>query len=118
MNDAVEAVVEAQSKKVSCSSKARQYKSSAPRTWLEWTPAQKSLCVQLFLDGNYNHVVLLCGCQLSSQPHRGGDDKELKYEAAVIDLDTLAALGLLHVLDLQWAASRHKMGCYKKITTE
>ena len=38
MNDA--AVVEAQGKKVFCISKARQYKSSAPRTWLEWTPAQ------------------------------------------------------------------------------
>ena len=63
MNDAVAAVVEAQSKKVSCNSKARQYKSSAPRIWLEWTPAQKSLCVQLFLEGNYNHVVLRYGCR-------------------------------------------------------
>ena len=35
MNDTVAAVVEAQSKKVSYSSRARQYKSSAPRTWLE-----------------------------------------------------------------------------------
>ena len=42
MNDALAAVVEAQIKKVSCSSKARQYKSSAPRTWLEWMPAQNS----------------------------------------------------------------------------
>ena len=58
--------------------------------------------------------------------------KELKYEAAVIDLDTIAALGrtvaerscgpgLALVLDRQWAATfrrRHKMGCLKKITTE
>ena len=59
MNDALAAVVsQSQSKKVSTSSKARQYKSSAPRTWLEWTPSQKSLCVQLFLEGNYNHIVL------------------------------------------------------------
>ena len=57
--------------------------------------------------------------------------KELKYEAAVIDLDTIAALGrtvaesfrgpgLAPVLDRQWAANfsrRHKMGCVKKITT-
>ena len=50
MNDALAAVVsQSQSKKVSTSSKAPQYKSSAPRTWLEWTPSQKSLCVQLFL---------------------------------------------------------------------
>ena len=35
MNDTLAAVVEAQSKKVSCTSKSRQYKSSAPRTWLE-----------------------------------------------------------------------------------
>ena len=62
MNDAPAAVVEAQSKKVSCSSKARQYKSSAPRTWLECAPAQKSLCLQLFLEGNYNNVVLRYGC--------------------------------------------------------
>ena len=62
MNDALAAVVsQSQSKKVSTSSKARQYKSSAPRTWLEWTPSQKSLCVQLFLEGNYNHVVLHYG---------------------------------------------------------
>ena len=63
MNDALAAVAEAQSNMVSCSSKARQYKSSAPRTWLEWTPAQKSRCVQLFLEGNYNHVVLRYGCR-------------------------------------------------------
>ena len=63
MSDAVAAVVEAQSKKVSCSSRAPQYKSSAPRTWLEWTSAQKSLCVQLFLEGNYNHIVLRYGCR-------------------------------------------------------
>ena len=58
--------------------------------------------------------------------------KELKYEAAVIDLDTIAALGrtvaersrrpgLAPVLDRQWAANfrrRHKMGCLKKITTD
>ena len=56
MNDALVAVVEAQRKKESCSSKARQYKSSAPRTGLEWTPAQKSLCWQLLLEGNYNHT--------------------------------------------------------------
>ena len=56
MNDALAAVVsQSQSKKISTSSKARQYKSSAPRTWLEWTPAQKSLCVQQLLEGNYNH---------------------------------------------------------------
>ena len=64
MNDALAAVVsQSQSKKVSTSSKAQQYKSSAPRTWLEWTPSQKSLCVQLFPEGNYNHVVLRYGCQ-------------------------------------------------------
>ena len=56
MNDALVAVVEAQGKKESCSSKARQYKGSAPRTGLEWTPAQKSLCVQMLLVGNYNHT--------------------------------------------------------------
>ena len=58
--------------------------------------------------------------------------KQLKYEAAVIDLDTIAALGrtvaersrgpgLARVLDRQWAANfrrRHKMGCLKKKTTE
>ena len=57
---------------------------------------------------------------------------ELKYQAAVTDLDTIAALGravaercrepgLAPVLDRQWAANfrrRHKMGCVKKITTE
>ena len=63
MHDALAAVVEAQSKKVSCSSKARQYKSSASRTWLEWTLAETSLCVQLFLEGNYNHGVLRYGCR-------------------------------------------------------
>ena len=63
MNTALAAIVEAESQKVSSSSKARQYKSSAPRTWLEWTPAQKSLCVQLFLEGKYNHIVLRYGCQ-------------------------------------------------------
>ena len=163
MNDALAAVVsQSQSKKVSTSFKARQYKSSAPRTWLEWTPSQKSLCVQLFLEGNYNHVVLRYGCQApplntlrtwagkvqEGEPLEGyGTNsvlsrteeetilkfiKELKYEAAVIDLDTIAALGrtvaeksrgpgLAPVLDRQWAANfrrRHKMGCLKKITTE
>ena len=58
--------------------------------------------------------------------------KELKYEAAVIDLDTMAALGRTlaersrgpgpgPVLDRQCAANfrrKHKMGCLKKITTE
>ena len=58
--------------------------------------------------------------------------KALNYEAAVIDLDTIAALGrrvtersrgqgLAPILDRQWAANfrrRHKMGCLKKITTE
>ena len=147
---------------MSCSSKARQYKSSGPRTWLEWTPAQKSLCVQLFLQGNYNHV-LLCyarrapplntlrtwaGKVQEGEPLEGyGTNlvlsrtaeetilkfiKELKYEAAVIDLDTIAALGravaerslrpgLAPVLDPQWPANfrrRHKMGCPKKITKE
>ena len=123
MNDALAAVVQAQSNKVSCSSKARQYKSSAPRTWPEWTPVQKSIHVQLFLEENYHHVVLCSGCR--APPHtslRSWDDKvqggeplegygtnsvlrpaegktilkfikELKYEAAVIDLDTIAALG-------------------------
>ena len=62
MNDTLAVVVEVQSKKVSCNSKARQHKSSAPRTWLEWTAAQKSSCVQLFLEGNYNHVLLRYGC--------------------------------------------------------
>ena len=163
MNDALAALVsQSQSKKVSTSSKARQYKSSAPRTWLEWTPSQKSLCVHLFLEGNYNHVVLRYGCQApplnglrtwagkvqEGEPLEGyGTNsvlsrteeetilkfiKELKYEAAVIDPDTIAALGrtvaersrgpcLAPVLDRQWAANfrrRHKMGCLKKITTE
>ena len=58
--------------------------------------------------------------------------KELKYEAAVIDLDTIAALGrtvtersrgrgVAPVLDRQWAAKfrrRQRMACLKKITTE
>ena len=163
MNDALAAVVsQSQSKKVSTSSKARQYKSSAPRTWLEWTPSQKSLCVQRFLEGNYNYVVLRYGCQApplntlrtwagkvqegeplegygtNSVLSRTEEDtilkfiKELKYEAAVIDLDTIAALGrtvaersrgpgLAPVLERQWAANfrrRHKMGCLKKITTK
>ena len=162
MKDALAAVVsQSQSKKVSCSSKARQYKSSAPRTWLEWTPVQKSLCVQLFLEGNYNHVVLRCGCRAAplttlrtwagkvqeGEPLEGygtnsvlsGKEegtilkfiKEVKYEAAVIDLDTIAASGrtvaersrgpgLAPVLERQWAARfrrRHKMVCLKKITT-
>ena len=60
MKDALAAVVEAQSKKVSCSSKACQYKRSAPRTWLEWTPAQKPLCVQLLLEGNSKKKSLPC----------------------------------------------------------
>ena len=163
MNDALAAVVsQSQSTKVSTSSKARQYKSSAPRTWLEWTPSQKSLCVQLFPEGNYNHIVVRYGCQAlplntlrtwagkgqegeplegygtNSVPSRTEEVtilkfiKQLKYEAAVIDLDTIAALGrtvaersrrpgLAPVLDRQWAANfrrRHKMGCLKKITTE
>ena len=159
MNDAWAAVVQVQRKKVSCISIARQYKSSAPRTWLEWTPAQRSLCVQLFLEGNYNHVVLRYGCRVpppttlrtwagkvqGGQPLEGYSTnsilsrkeeetilkliKELKYEAAVIDLDTIAGLGrttaerprLAPVLDRQWAANirrRHKMGCLKTITTE
>ena len=63
MNHILAAVVEAHSKKVSCSSEARQYKKAAPRTRLEWTPAQRSLCVQLFLEGNYNHVVLRYRCR-------------------------------------------------------
>ena len=62
MNDAMATVVEAHNKKVSCSSKARQYKSLAPRTWLQWTPAQKSPCVQLLVEGNFNHIVLRYGC--------------------------------------------------------
>ena len=155
MNDALAAVGEAQSKKVSCSSKARQYKSSAPRTWPEWTPAQKFLCVQLFLEGNYNHDVLRYGCPATplttlrtwagkvqkGEPLEGyGTNsflsrteeetilkfiKGLKYEAAVVDLDTIAALGrtvaerscgpgLAPVSNCQWAANfrrRHKTGC-------
>ena len=64
MNDARATVLsQSQSKKVSTNSKARQYKSSAPSSWLQWTPAQKSLCVQLFLEGNYNQVVLRYGCR-------------------------------------------------------
>ena len=163
MNDALAAVVsQSQSKQVSTSSKARQYKSSAPRTWLEWTPSQKSLCVQLFLEGKHNYIVVCYGCQApplntlrtwagkvqEGEPLEGyGTNsvlsrteeetilkfiKELKYEAAVIDLDTIAALGrtvaersrgpgLAPVLDRQWAANfhrRHKMDCLKKITTE
>ena len=118
--------------------------------------------MQLFLEGNYNHVVLRCGCQApplntlrtwagkvqEGEPLEGyGTNsvlsrteeqtirkfiKELRYEAAVIDLDTIAALGrtvaersrgpgLAPVLDRQWAANfrrGHKMGCLKKITTE
>ena len=62
MKDALAAVLsESQSERVSTTSEARQYNSSAPRTWLEWTPAQKSLCLQLFLEGNYNHLVLRYG---------------------------------------------------------
>ena len=163
MNDALAAVVsQSQSKKVSTSCKARQYKSSAPTTWLEWTPARKSLCVQLLLEGNYNHVVLRYGCRApplntlrtwarkvqegeplegyGTNPVLNGTEeetilkfiKEVKYEAAVIDLHTFAALGrsvparsrgpgLAPVLDRQWAANfrrRHKTGCPKKITTE
>ena len=163
MNEALAAVVsQSQSKKVATSSKARQYKSSAPRTWLEWTPAQKSLCVQLFLESNYNHIVLRYGCQApplntlrtwadkvqEGEPLEGyGTNsvlsrteeetilkfiKELKYEATVTDLDTIAALGrtvaershwpgLAHVLDRQRAANfrrRYKMGCLKKIATK
>ena len=118
--------------------------------------------VQLFLAGNYNHVVLRYWCQApplntlrtwagkvqEGEPLEGyGTNsvlscteeetilkfiKELKYEAAVFDPDTIAALGrtvaersrgpgLAPVLDGQWAANlrrRHKMGCLKKITTE
>ena len=163
MNDALAAVVsQSQSNKVSTSSKARRFKSSAPKTWLEWMLAQKSLCVQLFVEGNYNHVVLHYGCRApplntlctwagkvqEGEPLKGyGTNsvvsrteeetilkfiKELKYETAVIDLDTIAALGrtvaemsrapgLARVLGRQWAANfrrRHKMGCLKKITTE
>ena len=58
--------------------------------------------------------------------------KESKYEVAVIDLATIAALGrtvaersrgpdFAPVLDRQWAANfrrSHMMGCLKKITTE
>ena len=147
MNNALAAVVsQSQSKKVSTRSKARQYKSSAPRTWLGWTLAQKSLCVQLFPEGSYNHVVLHYGCQApplntlrtwagkvqkvaplegygtnSVLSHTEEETilnfiKELKYEAAVIDLDTIAALGrtvaersrgpsLGPDLDRQWAAT-------------
>ena len=162
MNDALAAVVEAQSKKVFCSSKARQYKSSAPRTWLEWMRAQKSVCVQPFLEGNYNHVVLRYGCRApplttlrtwagkvqegetlegygtNSVFSRTEEEtilkfiKELQYEAAVIDVNTIAALGsrvaersrgpgLAPMLDRQWAANfcrTHKMCCLKKIATE
>ena len=62
INHALAAVVEAHSKKVCCSLTACQYKSSAPRTWLEWTPPQTFLCVQLFLEGNYTHGALRFGC--------------------------------------------------------
>ena len=58
MKDAFAAALEAQTKKVSSSSKARQVKSSAPRTWLEWTQPQKAACVQGYVEGNYNHGVL------------------------------------------------------------
>ena len=118
--------------------------------------------MQLFLEGNYNHIVLRYGCQAppintlrtragkvqEGEPLEGyGTNsvlsrteeetilkfiKELKYEAAVIDLDTIAALGrtvaersggpgFAPVLDRQWAANfrpRHQMNCLKKITTE
>ena len=118
--------------------------------------------MQLLLEGNYKHVVLRYGCQAppvttlrtwagkvsegeplerySTNSLLRRTDKEtilkfinqLKYEAAVIDLDTIAALGrtvaersrgpgLAPDLDRQRAANfrcRHKMGCLKKITTE
>ena len=66
MNDALAAVVEALSKKVCYSSKVPQYKSSAPRTWLEWTPAQRSLCVQLFPEGS--HTTLCCITGVERRP--------------------------------------------------
>ena len=49
MNDALAAVVsQSQSKKVSTSSKARQYKSSARRTWLEMDAVAKvPLCATI-----------------------------------------------------------------------
>ena len=162
MNDTLAAVVDATSNKVSCRSKARQYKSSAPPTWLHWLLAQKSPRMRLFLEGNYNHVVLRdsCGTPPLTTDRTWGDKvqegeplegygtnsvlsraeeetilnfvKELKYDAAVIDLDTFAALGrtvverslgpgLASVLDRQWAANfcrRHKMHCLRKITTD
>ena len=154
MNDALAVVIEAQSKKASCRSKARQYKSSVPKTWLEWMPAQKSLCVQLLLEGNNNHVVLRYGCRAphltilrtwAGKAQKGGalegyssnlvfscTEEELKYEAAVIDLETFAALGrtlaerscgpcFVPALDHPWAVNcrrRHKMGCLKTITTD
>ena len=162
MNDALAVVIEAQSKKASCRSKARQYKSSVPKTWLEWMPAQKSLCVQLLLEGNSNQVVLRYGCRAphltilrtwAGKAQRGGAlegyssnlvfscteeetilkfIKELKYEAAVNDLETCAALGrtlaersrgpcFAPALDHPWAVNcrrRHKMGCLKTITTD
>ena len=59
MNDALSAVLQAQTKKVFSSSKAGQYKSSAPRTWLEWTQPQKAACVQVYIEGNYNNHIML-----------------------------------------------------------
>ena len=46
--------------------------------------------------------------------------KELKYEVAVIDLDTILALART-VGNVQWAANfcpRYKMGCFKNMTAE
>ena len=71
MNDARAAVVKSPRKKESRSSKALQYKGSAPRTGLEWTPAQKSLCVQLFLEGHYNHTRAIAELRYGNAVLRG-----------------------------------------------
>ena len=95
MNGALAAVVsQSQSRKVSTSSKARQYKSSAPRTWLEWTPSQKSLCVQLFLEGNYNHDLDLPQ-GLPSYMHKDHAEKKCQtgdtFKRLMIKVDTEVA---------------------------
>ena len=102
--------------------KARHYKSSRLAAWLKWTQLPKAACLQEYLEGNYNDVVLhygseapalntLCsrvnkvqrgdpldGYDTNSVPSHAEDKiilkfvKELEYEAVVIDVDTIVAL--------------------------
>ena len=58
MKDAPAAVLEAQTKKAFSSSKAHQYNSSLPRTWLQWTQPQKATCTQVYLEGNYSQCLV------------------------------------------------------------